>query len=501
MGLLTLLAAIVAVVAPPDVPSLIPWPREVRWGEGVCVAPASLAETRDASLPAEGYVLAVETSGVSVACADAAGAFYARKTLEQLLEERDGRRFYRCCRISDFPAYPWRGVLIDDSRHFLGKETVKRTIEVMSRYKFNRLHWHLTDDQGWRLDIPGLPELAQFGSVRRESPKHGAKLEHLGNYRFRSELNGQRYGPFFYSRADVEEVVSYAKARHVEIVPEIELPGHSRGVLAAYPNLSCFPESVNPRLADSDWGISTNVCCVGNDETLRFFEKVLDYVCEVFPSRVIHIGGDECPRVNWKRCSKCQARMKKEGLKDEGELQGWITTRMAKYLAGKDRRIMGWDEILAGDVPNSAIGQSWRTQSGNGAGTELVSAAGGAARGFDMVVSPHTECYFNYGADLELDPFQYDGGGLTLERAYAFDPMKGVPKEYRARILGSEACVWGEYVWNEYDLEWKLWPRACATAELLWTDPQPRDFKEFERRAELHRRRLVKSCVNCQPLK
>ena len=482
--------------------ALMPEPQSVVWDEDVrCPADAAVRETADASIPSEGYRLEVTKDGVTIASSDAAGAFYARQTLSQLEVKDGGKAFYQGCRISDRPAYPWRAVLLDEGRHFLGKETVMRTLDLMALYKLNRLHWHLTEDQGWRIDVPGMPELAKYGSVRAESPKHGSRLRHLGKFRYESDRNGQQYGPFFYTRADLEEVVAYAKERLIEIVPEIELPGHSLGAIAAFPELTCFPENITNRMAASDWGISTDVLCVGNDKTLRFLERVLDYVCEVFPSKVVHIGGDECPRLSWEKCPKCQARMKAEGLKKEGDLQAWITKKMAEYLAKKGRRIMGWDEILSGDVPMTAIGQSWRTQATNGAGTELVSGAGGAAKGFDMVMTPHTECYYSYGAKHEDDPFQYSSDRLPLSRAYAFDPMTGVPESARAHVLGSEACIWGEYTWNEYDLAWKLWPRAFAMAEILWRDPKPRDYRDFAARAAVHRKRLIAMGVNCAPVK
>ena len=337
--------------------AVIPQPREVQMNAGTVPTNTPILVETDASIAAEGYRLEIKAGGISIRSADAAGAFYARQTLEQM---RDGTN-YPCAVVSDAPQYRWRGMHFDDCRHFFGKETLKRTLDLMAQYKMNVLHWHLTEDQGWRIDVPGLPELVKYGSVRAESPRHGAVLKKVGDHH-ESERNGCPYGPYYYKRADIEEIVAYATARHVEIVPEIELPGHSMGALAAYPELACFPENITPRLAMSDWGVSTNVCCVGNDKTLRFFEKVLDYVCEIFPSKVVHVGGDECPRAVWSRCPKCQARMKAEGLAKVGDLQAWITRKMAGYLAKKGRRIMGWDEMLAGDVPASAIGQSWRTQ-------------------------------------------------------------------------------------------------------------------------------------------
>lgn len=482
-------------------PVLVPLPREVEWRDGISISPG-LIDRRDVSIPREGYRLEIAAGGITVTTSDSTGAFYARQTLKQLalVDEKTGVTNYPCCRILDYPAYPWRGVLLDEGRHFFGRETVFQLLDLMAYHKLNILHWHLTEDQGWRIDVPGMPELAKYGSIRAESPKHRAKLRCLGKFKYESERNGQQYGPFFYTRADVESIVSYAKARHITIVPEVELPGHSRGALAAFPELACFPEHIEPRMAHCDWGVTTDVLCVGNDDTLQFLRRVLDYVCEVFPSEVIHIGGDECPRVAWEKCPKCQSRMKSEGLKSVGELQAWITRKMAEHLEGKGRRIMGWDEILGGDVPKSAIGQSWRTQAENGAGTEFVSGAAGVARGYDMVMSPHTECYYAYNPRLKEDPFFYRTGNLPLSRAYAFDPMQGIPEHLRKHVLGSEACLWSEYVWNEYDLAWKLWPRTCALAEVLWRDPKPRDYGDFCSRIVVHRMRLIDMGVNCQPI-
>jgi hexosaminidase len=370
----------------------------------------------------------------------------------------------------------------------------------MAYHKFNVLHWHLTEDQGWRIDVPGMPELVRYGSWRRQSPRHGSKLKSLGKFRYQSELNGQKYGPFYYTGAELREVVAYAAARHVRIVPEVDIPGHMRAAIAAYPELTCFPTNVTERSAHCDWGISTEVLCIGNDETVKFLERVFDFICDVFPSEVIHIGGDECPRINGEKCPKCLARMKSEGYTDAGQLQGWITRRIAGHLAKRGRRIMGWDEILANDAPKSAIGQSWRTQGGDGAGTALMSGAEAARRGFDMVITPHSETYYDYGQGLKDDPFQYIGGNIPLERAYRFDPVAGVVPEARSRILGSQAQLWGGYIWNEYDLAWKMWPRACAMAEILWTGPAKKDFADFIGRMRTHRRRLIGMGVNCAPL-
>ena len=485
---------------------IIPAPRKIAERGGVFVAVEDAAavaakETADSSLPPEGYVLSVETNGIAIRHADAAGAFYARQTLRQIAVRSGGRWTYPCVEISDWPSYRWRGAMLDEGRHFFGKETVRRMLDLMARYKFNVFHWHLTEDQGWRLDVPGYPRLARCGGMRRRSPAHGADVIIRAKYDCEmTEYNTERYGPFFYTADDVREIVAYARERHIEVVPEIEMPGHTLAALGAYPEFACFPERIRAGEAGDKWGISRNVICVGNDSAVRFLERTLDFVCELFPSKVVHIGGDECPRLNWEECPKCRARMKAEGLKDANGLQAWITARMARYLAKKGRRAMGWDEILGGDVPKDVIGQSWRTEAEHGAGTELVSGAAGAARGFDMVMSPLTKCYYSYMQGLKEEPFPRNGPNLTLETAYSFDPVQGVPENARAHVLGGQCCLWGEYIWNRYDLEWRMWPRAMAMAEVLWTAPSNRDFADFSRRAAVLRKRLVSEGVNCAPL-
>ena len=482
--------------------NLIPQPQTVEVANGASIpASAPILNMVDGAIAPEGYRLEVNPTGiVTITSSDAAGAFYARQTLEQM---REGTN-YPCAVVTDAPQYRWRGFLLDEGRHFFGKETVKRVLDLMAYHKLNVFHWHLTEDQGWRIDVPGMPELVKYGSVRPESPSHGATLKKLADYQYRSEsLNGIPYGPYFYSESDLREIVAYAKERHIKVVPEIDMPGHALAILAAYPKLACFPENIKTRMAWPDWGIFADVLCVGNDDTLGFLYRVLDYVCDVFPSDVIHIGGDECPFVNWAKCPKCQARMKTEGLKDAKELQGWLTTKVAEYLAKKGRRIMGWDEILAGNVPQSAIGQSWRTSDENGSGTDLVSGGLGAERGHDMVMTPHDETYYSAQQGFGEDPFvrDGDGGALPLGKAYSFDPARSVPSKAKKRILGSEACLWSEYIWNEYDLAWRAWPRTCAMAEVLWRNPTPRDYSDFAKRMEVHRKRLIRMGVNCAPLK
>ena len=477
---------------------VVPMPRTMTLDVGsIAAKDARIVCAKGKGLSPEGYRLTVTTNGVEIAAADDAGEFYARETLRQLLT--DGR--YPCCRIDDAPAYRWRGMMIDEARHFLGKDTVKRVIDLMAMHKLNVLHWHLTDDQGWRVELKRHPELVEFGAVRPESVRMGGwrKWEKGGPV---FETDGMRYGPCFHSQADIREILAYAKARHVTVVPEIEFPGHVRALLAAYPRCSCVGEKL-PRTPRVFWGIESDVLCVGNDEAVALAEDILDEVCDLFPDApYIHIGGDECPRTRWEACPKCRARMAGEGLKDASALQSWLTTRLARHLEKKGRRAVGWDEVLAGDVPKTTVGMSWRSTAKDGAGTGYVSAAEAVARGYDMVVTPMRSCYLSLPSGAAHDPYFYYSPKmrLTLADAYTFDPARGIPPELRAHILGGQASVWGEFVWTRFDLEWKTWPRACAIAEALWTAPAERDFAAFRRRMEAHRARLLDAHVNCGPL-
>ena len=353
--------------------ALVPAPRELAWREGTCAyVEADVRYVRDAALPPEGYRLEVTPGGVTVASADDAGAFYARKTLKQLAAGDGGRAGARpsrgasgmprptipCCVIKDAPAFRWRGFMLDEGRHFFGKETVKGLLDQMADHKLNVFHWHLTEDQGWRIDVPRFPELVKYGSVRPESPMHGCRGT-KGDFRG----NGQPYGPYFYTPDDIREILAYAKERFIMVVPEIEVPGHIRALLAAHPEFAC--KEGLPRVPCMFNGVQDEVLCAGNDDAIRFMEQVYDEVCALFPGAYIHIGGDECPKKRWKECPKCQARIKALGLKDEDELQAWVTRHFTDYLAKKGRRTIGWDEVYAGNPGKETIIQAWHIQHGN----------------------------------------------------------------------------------------------------------------------------------------
>ncbi|MBR4938631.1 MAG: beta-N-acetylhexosaminidase, partial [Kiritimatiellae bacterium] len=369
--------------------AVIPKPAEMRETGGVYKG-EKITVSRDAALPAEGYRLKVSENGIEIVSSGDAGEFYARQTLKQLMVNYDKREdeesVYTCAEIADAPKYRWRGLMLDDARHFFGKETVKAFIDRLVEHKFNIFHWHLVDDQGWRLEIKSHPELVEYGAVRPCSVKYGTHPS-WPDGKLHFELNNEPYGPFYYTQDDIREILAYAKERHVTVVPEIELPGHVRAMLAAHPEYSCKGDKL-PRVPRVYWSIEDDVLCAGNDGGIRLLEEIFDEVCELFPdSPVIHIGGDECPKKRWKECPKCQARMRELGLKDEGGLQAWLTTRFARYLEAKGRRVLGWDEILSGDVPASTIGMSWRTaRHGRG----VMTAGEAARRGHDVVCTPNS---------------------------------------------------------------------------------------------------------------
>ena len=481
--------------------AVIPAPEMMRLQDGFLPMTTCVEQVLDSQLPSEGYELDVNPNGrIVIRSSDAAGAFYARKTLDQLVDWRG----YRCVKITDRPRYKWRGLLLDECRHFFGKEIVKRMLDVMSQYKFNVFHWHLTDDQGWRIDVPGYPELVKYGSVRPASPRHGARIRWIDESHYTMDLNDETYGPYYYTEADIREIVSYAAERQIKVVPEIELPGHLYAALAAYPQYACRSENLSKRTVRMYWGVEEDVLCPGNDEAIKFLESIFDYVCRVFPSDIVHIGGDECPRVRWKTCPKCQKRIVDEGLKDERGLQTWITRHFADYLAVRGKRVLGWDEYLLGEgIPKSAMGMSWRVgQPGGMAG--WLSPAEIAAKGHDLVMVPCDFCYLDYTQGLPEDPYQYINilmnEQISLRKCHSFDPCAGIPESARSHVIGGQGNNWSEYTWNRFDLEWKMWPRACALAEVLWSGERKPSFEDFLARMVTHRRRLLSQGINCAPL-
>lgn len=361
--------------------------------------------------------------------------------------------------IKDEPRFPYRGLHLDVSRHFFNTDYVKKQIDLVATYKINRLHWHLTDGAGWRLEIPGYPRLTEFAAWRK-----AANLQDWGKYdhRFCEKNEEGAYGGY-YTEADVREVLEYARLRHVTVIPEIEMPGHSGEVLAAYPQLSCTGKPY-----------TSGEVCIGNEETFKFFEDVLDEVIRLFPSRYIHIGGDEASRRHWKTCPKCQKRMKEEGLKDESELQSYMIARIEKYLNDKGREIIGWDEILDGGLAPNATVMSWR-------GTEGGIAA--ARMGHYAIMTPESHCYLDhYQDDPETQPLAF-GACVPIGQTYSYDPAPdSLGTDICKYILGVQGNVWAEYLPTYEHAEYMIYPRIIALAEVGWTPVKNKHPESFKRR-------------------
>ena len=426
----------------------------------------------------EGYLLDVSAAGIQIRAAAPAGLFYGVQTLLQLLPaaiESSApaagsavRWAVPCVSIEDRPRFAWRGAMLDCSRHFFPKEFVKRWIDILAAHKMNTFHWHLTDDQGWRLEIKKYPRLTEIGAWRvdRES-------QHWNARQAQKPGEAATYGGF-YTQDDVREIVAYAAARSVTVVPEIEMPGHCRSALAAYPEFSCTggPFTVLP---GGYWPV-TDVYCPGNDATFAFLKDILDEVVGLFPGKYIHIGGDEVDKTEWKRCPKCQARMKAEGLKDENELQSWFVRRVESFLNEKGRTLIGWDEILEGGLAPRAAVMSWR-------GTEGGIAA--AKAGHDVVMTPTSHCYFDYYQGIAAAEPLAIGGFLPLSKVYSFEPVPDVlTEDEAARVAGGQANLWTEYVPVPGHAEYMLLPRAAALAEAVWSAKGARDWPDFCRRLE-----------------
>jgi len=388
----------------------------------------------------ESYRLTINPDGLELAAPHPAGLFYGVQTIRQLLGSGTGAHDLSlpCGIITDEPRFPWRGMLLDCGRHFMEPEFIKDLIDQLALHKFNVLHWHLTEDQGWRLEVPGLPELTKTAAWR------------IGP-------DGERYGGF-YTSAQVRQIVAYAADRFITIVPEIEMPGHSVAALAAYPELSC---TGGPFEVETQWGVHVDVYCAGREKTFIFLQQVLDHVVELFPGPFIHIGGDECPKDRWRECERCQERIDAEDLDDEFQLQSWFIRRIQRYLATHDRRLIGWDEILEGGLAPDATVQAWR-------GTQGAVAA--ARAGHEAIVSPTSHAYFDY-----------DVGVLDLLQVYGFEPVPEALTAAETRhILGGEMNLWTEYI-PQSRVHTMLFPRVAAMAERLWS-PATHDFAGFHRR-------------------
>lgn len=452
--------AMTSEVLAQGVDMVIPVPEQVIPGEGVYRFEESPQITfrHSKKMAPESYRLEVRKDGVRITSADDAGAFYAQQTLAQMISEDNGVKEVQCCVVNDCPRFSYRGLHFDVSRHFRSLDFLKKQIDAMALYKMNRMHIHLTDAAGWRMEIEAYPKLTSFAAWR---PQQKWKDWWYGDRLYVEEGTEGAYGGY-YTKDQMRELVEYARQRHIEVIPEIEMPGHSEEVLAAYPELSC-----------KGTAYSQGEFCVGNEETFRFLETVLEEVMEVFPSEMIHIGGDEANKAHWKECPKCQQRMQAEGLADVDELQSYLIKRIARFVESKGRRIVGWDEILDGGLAQGATVMSWRGEEG---GIEAM------RMGHDVIMTPGRYCYLDHTQDAPFKEPESIGGYLPLDSVYVYDPASRT-MDLQGRLLGIQGNLWTEYVVTDSHAEYMYWPRALAIAETGWSQPHRKDLADFRRRA------------------
>ncbi|TXH21127.1 MAG: beta-N-acetylhexosaminidase [Chitinophagaceae bacterium] len=428
---------------------------------------------------AKAYKLSVDANGVQIEGKNE-GLLYGISSLVQLFDYNSNQKSFTLpfVQIKDYPRFGYRGLMLDVGRHFQPVSYVKRVIDYMSMYKLNNLHWHLTEDQGWRIEIKKYPKLTEIGGWRNGTI--------IGRYPGKGNTD-ERYGGF-YTQEEIKEVVAYAQKRFINVIPEIELPGHSSAAIAAYPELSCFPNESTLKYYPKDckwagdtvgkfvqqtWGVFDDVYDPSKEYTFQFLQDVLDEVIALFPSKYIHIGGDECPKTNWKRSAQVQAFMKKNNIKDEHALQSYFIQRIEKYINKKGRTIIGWDEILEGGLAPNAVVMSWRGEQGG------IDAA---KQKHDVIMTPNSYLYFDY-SQVRKDDSVTIGGFIPIEKVYSYNPIpKELSKEFHHHIKGAQANLWSEYITNSSKYEYMLFPRIAALSEAVWTNPAKRSWNSFEKK-------------------
>ncbi len=441
---------------------------------------------RDESLVPEAYRLEIGRWKTVARSSSYSGTLYAIRTLMQLLPigiysgtpvpEKDGWKIASVT-VNDSPRFGYRGMHLDCSRHFFAVDEIKKLLDLMSYYKLNRFHWHLTDDHGWRAEIKKYPKLTEIGAYR-----NGTMIGHDMN-----SNDGVRYGGF-YTQEQMREIVAHAASLGIEVVPEIDLPAHLVSALTAYPHLGC---TGGPYSLMTVWDIAKDVLCVGKESSFEFIEGVMDEICEIFPYEYVHIGGDECPKVRWENCPACQAKIRELGLKDTEEwsaehyLQNYVTSRVQDYLLTKGKKIIGWDEILEGKLAPGATVMSWR-------GTEGGIKA--ASNGFDAIMTPCEYCYMDYCQSdrPELEPVSI-GHYVSTEKCYGYEPLEGIPEDKAGHILGVQANVWTEFIKTPAHVQYMLLPRMLALSEVQWSPASVKDYGRFKEELERHQFPLLKS--------
>ena len=416
----------------------------------------------------EAYQLKVDASQVVISSPSEAGVFYGIQTLRKAVDVAEGSNVeLPAVEIKDQPRFGYRGMMLDVGRHFFSMDEIKTYIDMMALHNINRFHWHLSEDQGWRIEIKKYPKLTEIGSMRKET----VIGHNSGKY------DGKPYGGF-YTQEQTKEIVAYAAERYITVIPEIDLPGHMQAALAAYPELGC---TGGPYEVWTQWGVSDNVLCAGNDQTIQFIKDVLAEIVEIFPSEYIHVGGDECPKVKWSTCPKCQARIKALGLKSDNKhtkeerLQSYVIHEAEEFLNSKGRKMIGWDETLEGGLAPNATVMSWRGEAG---GIEA------AKQHHDVVMTPNTYLYFDYyqSKDTETEPMAI-GGYLPIERVYSYEPMpKSLSPEEQKYIVGVQANLWTEYIPDFKQVQYMVLPRMAALSESQWCAPEKKNYEAFLQR-------------------
>ena len=416
----------------------------------------------------EAYQLKVDANQVVISSPSEAGVFYGIQTLRKAVDVAEGSNVeLPAVEIKDQPRFGYRGMMLDVGRHFFSMDEIKTYIDMMALHNINRFHWHLSEDQGWRIEIKKYPKLTEIGSMRKET----VIGHNSGKY------DGKPYGGF-YTQEQAKEIVAYAAERYITVIPEIDLPGHMQAALAAYPELGC---TGGPYEVWTQWGVSDNVLCAGNDQTIQFIKDVLAEIVEIFPSEYIHVGGDECPKVKWSTCPKCQARIKALGLKSDNKhtkeerLQSYVIHEAEEFLNSKGRKMIGWDETLEGGLAPNATVMSWRGEAG---GIEA------AKQHHDVVMTPNTYLYFDYyqSKDTETEPMAI-GGYLPIERVYSYEPMpKSLSPEEQKYIVGVQANLWTEYIPDFKQVQYMVLPRMAALRESQWCAPEKKNYEAFLQR-------------------
>ena len=443
------------------------------------------------NLGSEGYHLLVTPKRISIRASATAGLFYAGQSLLQLFPPEIYREAkisnvdwtVPCVQIEDYPRFQWRGALLDTARHFMPKEFVKKFIDLLALHKMNSFQWHLTDDQGWRIEIKKYPKLTQIGAWRKETLVGRLERESQKELKF----DGIPHGGF-YTQDDAREIVEYARVRHVNVVPEIEMPGHAQAAIAAYPELGNTGQQLE---VGTKWGVFENIFNP-KETTISFLQDVLTEVLDIFPSKFVHTGGDEAVKTQWKDSADAQARIKELGLRNEEELQGYFTRRMAEFVTSKGRRLIGWDEILEGGIPRDAAVMSWRGEKGGIAAAQA---------GHDVVMAPTGYTYFDYYQSKHRDrePLAI-GGYLPLEVVYNYDPVpREITSEFTKHVLGSQGQLWSEYLPSSKQVEYMAFPRLAALAEVTWAS-KGKNYPEFLERLTRHLQRLAILDVNYRRL-